>query len=114
MPVSGSSTRLLCRLAEAYTPMTEAGSITSVGRVPLRVRSVLGTWIAIVCTFRPWVPLTPTAAADGIRCAAWNGRSAPRSKMLPRSTWKLSARWPAKNFRPPGSRYVAAAVNVAS
>ena len=41
------------------------------------------------------------ASAVGIRCSDWKGRSAPRSKMLPRSTWKPSARCPAKTRRPP-------------
>ena len=31
-----------------------SASMTSVGFLPSRVRSVLGTWIAMVCTFRPW------------------------------------------------------------
>ena len=41
------------------------------------------------------------ASAVGIRCSDWKGRSVPRSKMLPRSTWKPSARCPANTRRPP-------------
>ena len=37
----------------------------------------------MVCTFVACVPLTPAAAALGIRCRFWKGRNVPRSKMLP-------------------------------
>lgn len=100
-------TRVFWRLAVAHTPITEDAAPTSVGRTFLAVRSVLGTWMAMLCTLSPWVLLTPTAVAEGMRWAIWNGRSVPRSKMLPRSTWKPSARCPANTVRPPAIRLTA-------
>ena len=35
----------------------------------------MGTWMAMLWTLSPWVPLTPAAAADGIRWRNWKGRS---------------------------------------
>ncbi len=81
--------------------MVAVGSMTSVGTEPSLVRSEIGTLMAMVWTLKPWTPLTPAAAADGMRWAAWNGRSVPRSKIEPRSTWNASERWPAKTVRPP-------------
>ena len=78
-----------------------AGLITSVGLLPLQVSSEIGTWIAIVCTLNDCTELMPSIFASGIRCAWLNGRSPPRSKTLPRSTWNASARWPANTLRPP-------------
>ncbi len=109
-----SRIRDLRRLALAHTPITDFGSKTSLGCFRLRVTSEIGTCNTMLCTLNDWTELTPIAAAEGIRCRFWNGRNAPRSKMLPRSTWKLSARCPANTFRPRPRLCTAAAVKVAS
>ena len=88
-------------MRRAQTPITAPGDITSVGRLWLRVTSEIGTCSAMLWTLNVLVPFTPTAAALGIRWRFWNGRSVPRSKMLPRSTWNPSARCPANTFRLP-------------
>ena len=49
-PVFGSRIRDLRRLAVAQTPITDPGSITSVGLLPCRVISLIGTWSAMLCT----------------------------------------------------------------
>ena len=41
--------------------------MTFVGVVCVRVRSEIGTWSAMLWTLKPCEPLTPTAAAEGIR-----------------------------------------------
>ena len=46
----GLRTRAFCRLAEAQTPITEVADIGSVGVDPSTVRSLIGTWMARVCT----------------------------------------------------------------
>ena len=94
--------------------MTEVAEPTLTGLTPPRVRSVFGTWIAMVCTLRPRRLLTPSAVGSGIRWAWLNGRSPPRSKMLPRSTKNGSARWPANTCRPPPSGCTASSVNVSA
>ena len=86
------ATLLLGSSAEAHTPMVACASMTPDGFLPPKVRSVTGTCSAIECTLRPCRPLMPMAAADGIKWWDSNGRSAPRSKMLPRSTWNASPR----------------------
>ena len=54
----------------------------------------------MVCTLYDCTELTPFMFGIEIRWASLNGRSAPRSKMLPRSTWNASARWPQKTLMP--------------
>ena len=61
----------------------------------------------MVCTLKDWTALRPFISGIEIRCASLNGRSAPRSKMLPRSTWNASARWPANTRLLFGSRITA-------
>ena len=111
---AGSRIRLEYRLAEAYTPMTEVGRPRRSAVTPPRVRSVFGTWIAIVCTFRPAQAVDAGRGRQRDQVRELNGRSPPRSKTLPRSTKNGSARWPAKTCRPPPSWCTAAAVNVAA
>ena len=74
------------RLAAPQMPRTALALDASVGREPSRVRCLMGTWIAIVCTFSVLSVSTLFEAAIGIRCRFWNGRSAPRSNVEPRST----------------------------
>ena len=97
-----SKTRDLRRLAVAHTPITDFLELALVGVLPSRVRSRLGTWIAMLWTLNPCRPLTPFMFGIEIRWAELSGRSAPRSKMLPRSTKNASWRCPANTFRPPG------------
>jgi hypothetical protein len=82
-----------------------------VGSEPSRVRYRIGTCSAIVCTLRPLRLFTPALAAIGIRCRFWNGRSAPRSKIEPRSTQNGSRRWPAKTVMPSAMVVTAAAAS---
>ena len=91
-PRCSSKIRDVRRFADAQTPITEPAFPGLVGSFPLRVTSVIGTWSAIECTLNAWSEFTPGAAAIGSRCRFCTGRSAPRSKMLPRSTWNASAR----------------------
>ena len=103
LPWPWSKIRVFLRLALAHTPITLAGDITSVGTLWFRVISEIGTCSAMLWTLNVLLAFTPTASAVGIRWWDSKGRSVPRSKMLPRSTWKPSARWPANTFRPPMS-----------
>ena len=70
------------------------------GTLPSRVSFEIGISSAMVCTLKHCTELTPFMFGIEIRCASLSGRSAPRSKMLPRSTWKASARWPQKTLMP--------------
>src|SRR5271154_4545950 len=74
------------RLADVHTPIVEWESVYDVGWTHPRVSSLIGTWIAMLCTFRLASELMPAVAAPFRRKSGWNGRSSPRSKIDPRST----------------------------
>jgi hypothetical protein len=73
-------------LAAVHTPMTDLALPGSVGVLPSRDRSFIGTCNAMVWTFTALVVLMPADAPSGMRWRSWNGRSTPRSKIAPRST----------------------------
>ncbi len=88
---SVSSIRTRWRLAVVHTPIVARGSVTSLPLQPPRVRSVIGTCSAMVCTLRFFVALTPlpdcgNLASPKCSCASANGRGSSRSKIAPRST----------------------------
>ena len=80
-PASASQSVTRWRLAVVHTPMVGC---------PLIVTAEIGTWIAIECTFRWLVALTPGALGrpgrPNVACRFANGRRSPRSKIEPRST----------------------------
>ncbi len=83
----------LRRLALDQTPMTDELFVASVGFLPLAVRSVIGTWIAMLCTLTNRVlftagwalrPLSPGRL--NVACRFSSGRTSSRSNVAPRST----------------------------
>ena len=87
--------------------------MTSVGFLPSRVRSVFGTWIAMVCTLRPWSPLTPAAAAE--RDEVQVLERTQRAEVEDRCRGRRRSRRPAgrrRPSRPPGSACIACAGEV--
>ena len=100
LPLALSNMRDLRRLAVAHTPMTAFLLSGFFGTLPSRVSCLIGISSAMVCTLYDCTELTPFMFGIEIRWASFNGRSAPRSKMLPRSTWNASARWPQKTLMP--------------
>ena len=61
-PPAPVSTRALRRLAVVQMPTLDCAAAVFVGLAPPREMSVIGTWIAMLCTLRFWVVLTPGAA----------------------------------------------------
>src|SRR2546425_12404073 len=57
--LESSSTRVVLRLALAYTPMTELRSLGSVGVTWLCARSLLGTCSTMLWTLKPATSSTP-------------------------------------------------------
>ena len=73
--------------------MTELAADTSRGSIPLAVRSLFGTWMAMLCTLDVLVELMPAAIfpspvsfSPKVVCNSSNGRRMARSKIDPRST----------------------------
>ena len=73
-------------------PSTDFAVIGFEGTDPSRVRRLIGTWRAIVCTFSVAVASTAIAGEVAIRCRFCSGRRSPRSKIDPRSTKNPSFR----------------------
>ena len=88
-PFQSSHSVTCCRLAVVHTPITEAESDTPC--LPGRSSSEVGICIAIECTLRWAVALTPAAGLEKTcmpywACSSSNGRRLARSKIEPRST----------------------------
>ena len=74
------------RLAVVHTPIVELAAVYDVGVDQPLVSSVIGTCMAMLCTFRLASELIPAVAAPFRRKSGAKGRSSPRSKIDPRST----------------------------